>query len=117
MDIDEDMVLLVVKEQLANFRVKKVIDDECKNLLTWWRTQDKHFSYVKFVARQILEIVGLHIEAEKIFNITYIYMSLHCSRLGTKNLEMLINIYKNWPEYARVASSLSMKKFMEMEET
>jgi hypothetical protein len=30
MDTDEDMPLLVVKEQLTHFKVKKVIDDECK---------------------------------------------------------------------------------------
>jgi hypothetical protein len=44
-------------------------------------------------------------------------MNLGCSRLGTENLDMLISIYKNWPEDARVGGSLSMKKFMEMEET
>jgi hypothetical protein len=102
MDMDEDMALLVVKEQLTHFRVKKVTDDECKNLLAWWRTQKGHFSYVEFVACQILEIVGSHIEAEGVFNITCVYMNLHHSRLGTENLEMLINVYKNWPEDARV---------------
>jgi hypothetical protein len=30
---------------------------------------------------------------------------------------MIVNIYKNWPKDARVGGSLSMKKFMEMEET
>jgi len=30
MDIDEDMPLSVVKEQLTHFKVKKVIDDECR---------------------------------------------------------------------------------------
>jgi hypothetical protein len=34
-----------------------------------------------------------------------------------ENLEMLINIYKNWPDDARVGGSSSMDKFMEMEET
>jgi hypothetical protein len=34
-----------------------------------------------------------------------------------KNLEMFISIYKNWPENVRVGGSLSMQKFMEMEET
>jgi hypothetical protein len=29
---------------------------------------------------------------------------------------MLINIYKNWPDDAYVGGSLSMEKFMEMEE-
>jgi hypothetical protein len=34
-----------------------------------------------------------------------------------ENLEMFINIYKNWPKNARVGGSLSMQKFMEIEET
>jgi hypothetical protein len=34
-----------------------------------------------------------------------------------KNFETIINIYKNWPEDAKVGGSLSMQKFMEMEES
>jgi hypothetical protein len=49
MDKDEDMALLVVKEQLTHFRVKKVIDDECKDPLAWWQTLEGHLSYVQFV--------------------------------------------------------------------
>jgi hypothetical protein len=45
MDRDEDMVLLVVKEQSTQYKVK-VTDDECKNPLAWWRTQEGYFSYV-----------------------------------------------------------------------
>jgi hypothetical protein len=33
------------------------------------------------------------------------------------NLEMLINIYKNWPNDVHVGDAPSIKKFMEMEET
>jgi len=33
------------------------------------------------------------------------------------NLEMLINIYKNWPDDARVNGFSSMDKFMEMKKT
>jgi hypothetical protein len=33
------------------------------------------------------------------------------------NLEMLINIYKKWPNDASVGGSSSMDKFMEMEKT
>jgi hypothetical protein len=33
------------------------------------------------------------------------------------NLEMLINIYKNWFDDVRVGGSSSIDKFMEMEET
>jgi hypothetical protein len=76
-----------------------------------------HFSYVGFVARQILGIVGLNIEVERVFSIAGICMNLHCFGLGTENLEMFISIYKNWPENVRVGGSLSMQKFMEMEET
>jgi hypothetical protein len=35
MDMDEDMVLLIIKEQLTHFKVKKVTDDEYKDLLAW----------------------------------------------------------------------------------
>jgi hypothetical protein len=54
---------------------------------------------------------------KKKINIVSICANLHCPRLGMKNLEMLISIYKNWPENVRVGGSLSMQKFMEMEET
>jgi len=37
--------------------------------------------------------------------------------LGMDNLEMLINIYKNWLNDAHVGGSSSIDKFMEMEET
>jgi len=57
-DNDEDMTLSIIKEQLTRFRVKMVTNDECKDPLTWWRTQEGHFSYVGFVTRQILGIVG-----------------------------------------------------------
>ncbi len=81
------MALSIVKEQLTHFKVKKVTDDECKDPLAWWRAQEGHFSYVGFVVCQILGIVRLQIEVENVFNIASIYMNLHCSRLGTKNLK------------------------------
>jgi hypothetical protein len=71
----------------------------------------------EFVVHRILGIVGSKIEAERVFNIASIYANLCRSRLGTKNVEMFISIYKNWPENVRVGGSLSMQKFMEMEET
>jgi len=57
-DNDEDMTLSIIKKQLTHFRVKKVTNDECKDLLTWWRAQEGHFSYVGFVTHEILGIVG-----------------------------------------------------------
>ncbi len=117
MDTNEDMALSVVKEQITHFRVKKVTDDEYKDLLAWWRALESYLSYVEFVVHKILGIVGSQIEAKRVFNIVGIYMNLRCFRLGMENFEMLINIYKNWPKDARVGGSLSMQKFMEIEET
>ncbi len=51
------------------------------------------------------------------FNIANICTNLLRSWLGMDNLEMLINIHKNWPNDAHVGGSSSMDKFMEMEET
>jgi hypothetical protein len=81
--------------------------------LAWWKAQEGHFSYVKFVAHQILGIVGSQIEVEKNLNIAIIYTNLCHYRLGIENLEMFISIYKNWLEDARVGVSIFMKKFME----
>ncbi len=115
MDTDEDMFLSIVKEQLTHLKVK-VTDDECKDLLAWWRAQERHLSYVGFVVCQILGIVWLQIEAERLVNIAGICTNLHHSRLGMENLEMIISIYKNLHEDAKVGGFLSMQKFMEMEE-
>jgi hypothetical protein len=115
MEIDEDMPLSVVKEQLTHFKIKKIIEEECKDPLAWWRAHEVHYSYVGFVARQILDIVGSQIEVERVFNIVGICTNLRRSWLGIDNLEMLISIYKNWSNDARVGGSPSIEKFMEME--
>ncbi len=72
MDMDEDMALSVVKEQLTHFTIKKVIEEECKDPLAWWKAHEVQFSYVRFVTYQILEIVGSQIEAGWVFNIAII---------------------------------------------
>jgi hypothetical protein len=102
METNEDMTLLVVKEQLTHFRIEKIIEEKCKDPLTWWRTHEVHYSYVEFVAPQILGIVGSQIEAKRVFSIASICTNLQHSWLGIDNLEMLINIYKNWPDDACV---------------
>ncbi len=93
MEIDEDMALLVVKEQFTHFKIKKGIEAECKDPLAWWRAHEVHYSCVGFVARQILDIVGSQIEAERVFSIAGICTNLRHSRLGIDNLEMLVSIY------------------------
>ncbi len=74
--IDEGMALSMMKEQLNHFKIKKVTKEECKDPLSWWRTHEIQFSYVGFVAPQILGIVGSQIKAERVFNIAGICINL-----------------------------------------
>jgi hypothetical protein len=48
----------MVEEQFNHFRVKKVSFEEAKNPLGWWRMHEALFSYLAFVAPQIMGIVG-----------------------------------------------------------
>jgi hypothetical protein len=66
----------VVKEQLNHLKIKKVIEEQCKDPLAWWRTHKVQFSYVGFVARQILGIVGSQIEAKRVLKFTDICTNL-----------------------------------------
>jgi hypothetical protein len=50
--------------------------------VAWWKTHEVHFSYVGFVAWQIIGIVGFHIEAKRIFNIVDICSSLWFAHLA-----------------------------------
>ncbi len=54
-------------------------------------------------------------EAERVFSVASICTNLRCFWLGIKNLEMLISIYKNWPDDAHVEDLASMKRFMDMD--
>jgi hypothetical protein len=47
---NEEMALSMVKEQLNHFKIKKVIDEESKDPLTWWIIHDVCFSYLGFMA-------------------------------------------------------------------
>jgi hypothetical protein len=96
--------------------------------LACWKAHEQHFSYVAFIAQQVLGIVGSQMEVKRIFNIVNICTNLRHSQLGTDNFEKLIIIYKNLHSGAHVGSSPSMdkdehvgglpsmEKFMEMKE-
>jgi len=116
MEINEEMTSSLVKNLLNHFKFKKVIDEEAKNSLKWWKVHEVQFLYVEFVAQEILGIVDSQIEAKRIFNVVGIYTNLQRSRLGIKNLEMFISIYKNWPNDACVEGLASMEQFMDMKE-
>jgi len=72
METNKEMVLSVVKEQLSNYRIRKVGDEECKNPFAWWKAHESPFSYVVFVAQKILGNFGSQIEAKRVFNIANI---------------------------------------------
>ncbi len=117
MEIDEDVALSMVKKQIFCFKIKKVIEEEWEGPLTWLRAHEVHYSYVGFVAQQILEIVGSQIEVEFISILQLFAWTCPISWFGMDNLEMLINIYKNWSNDVHVGDAPSIKKFMEMEKT
>jgi len=81
METDEDMTLSVMMEQLNHYKIKKVIEEECKDPLAWWRAHEVHYSYVGFVGRQIFGIVGFQIQVEKVLSIVGICTSLQLSQL------------------------------------
>jgi hypothetical protein len=75
MENDNDMTLLKAKAQVT-CKDKKVNEEECINPLAWWTTHEIHFSYARFVAQQILNMVGSQIEAKRVFNIVNISTNL-----------------------------------------
>jgi hypothetical protein len=107
------VALSVVKEQLSHYIIRKACDEECKSSLAQWKGHESQFSYVLFVAQQILGIYGSQVEVERVFNIVDICIIMQQSKLGTENLEMFENIYKNCPYDVR-ACTMSMENFMEM---
>jgi hypothetical protein len=58
MEINEKMASSLVKKLFNHFKFKKVIEEEAKNSLKWWKVYEVQFLYVDFVAQQILGIVG-----------------------------------------------------------
>jgi hypothetical protein len=50
METNEKMASSMVKEHLNHFKFKKVMKEEVKNPLEWWRVHKVQFSYVEFVA-------------------------------------------------------------------
>ncbi len=58
MEINEEIASSLVKKLLNHYKFKKVIKEEAKNSLKWWKMHELQFLYVEFVAQQILGIVG-----------------------------------------------------------
>ena len=69
--------------------------------LEWWKLHEGQFPTVGYLARQILGIVGSQIEIERVFSIAGILTALCRCRLGSKNLDQLVLLVKNWPDDPR----------------
>ncbi len=61
MESDDDMALLVVKKQLTHFRIKKLIEKECKYPLHGGKSHEVHFSYVGFILDKIWGLLVLRL--------------------------------------------------------
>jgi hypothetical protein len=96
MPFNENTIHKLLKNELTLFHHLHVKLEDCALPLTWWKLHETRFLNVSFVARQILEVFGSHIEIEHIFNITRVLTSLRCCRLGIDNLDKFVMIMKKW---------------------
>ena len=93
-----------VKAKFSLFHRVIVEGSEIVSPFAWWKANEHCYPIVDFFTKQHLGIPGSQIETERIFNIARMLISLQQSRLGTKNLDHLIMIYKNWPASATSSS-------------
>jgi hypothetical protein len=60
---------------------------EIENLLIWWPKRAVQFPHVSCLVRQVLSIVGSHIQIKWIFNVVGVITNLRRSRLSIENLD------------------------------
>ena len=73
-----------------------------KKPFEWWKLEHEgQFPTVGYLARQILGIIGSQIKIERVFSIAGILTMLRRCRLGSKNLDQLVLLVKNWPDDPR----------------
>lgn len=60
---------------------------EVEDLLICWAKHVVQFPHVSFLARQVLGIVGSHIQIKWIFSVVGVIINLRRSRLGIENLD------------------------------
>jgi len=65
--------------------------------LEWWRKYKFMFPIVVFFIWQILKIIGLQIEIEKIFSPISIQINLRKCWLQANNFQKLVFVNGNWP--------------------
>jgi hypothetical protein len=110
----------LLRVKLSLYR-QSVVSIETFNSFGWWAEHEQQFPNITFLARQILGIIGLYIETERIFSMAEIIIGLKHYCLGIENLDKLILIMKNWPDDPRlgcVSGPLvkSMEEYLDFED-
>jgi hypothetical protein len=67
----------------------------CVDPLVWWRIRETQFPNVSFLVKQILGILGSHIETKHVFSLVGVLTSLRRYRLQVDNLDRIIFVVKN----------------------
>jgi hypothetical protein len=71
--------------------------EEVEDPLLWWSKHEEQFLTVAKLAKAILSVPSSQIKIERVFSIIDILTSFcHC-HLGPKNLDLLVLMFKNWP--------------------
>ncbi len=68
----------------------------------WWQKHEAMFPTIRFLARQILGVVGFQIEIEIFFSLARILIDLRRCCLQIENLEKLIFFNKNQPNDLKI---------------
>ena len=88
------------------------------SVLLWWKDQELRFPTLAFLAKQIFGIPGSQIECERVFSIAGLLTGLRRCRLGSRNLEQLVLLVKNWPDDPRLGIEklhASIEEFVDLE--
>jgi hypothetical protein len=94
--MEETSCALVVVE-LSLFERLFISLVTCVDPLAWWWIHETQFPNVNFLAKQILGILGSHIETERVFNLASGLTTLRRCKLKVDNLDRIITMVKNWP--------------------
>jgi hypothetical protein len=94
---------------------------EVEDLILWWSKHEGQFPTIAYLTRAILGKPGSQIETKRVFSIAGILASLHCCRLGSNNLDLLVLLIRNWHDNPTIGfeakkGSQDVNEFGEAEE-
>jgi hypothetical protein len=85
----------LVKRELLIFKRYQLDVKDIKCLVQWWQKHEAMFPTIRFLAQQILGIVGSQIKIEMIFYLAETFTNLRRCCLQIENLKKLIFVRKN----------------------